>query len=148
MPGRVLGIGWVFLFAGLGLTLVGVTVFGNILTSFSAEGSTDSYTLGNYVDLFSQETLVAVTGRTALLGIGTVFWMSVFAFPFTWLLARTDFRYRTGLFSLLTAKLAIPGFITAMAYVWLFNPSSGLVNQYFGMTKEAYPVASGSINIL
>jgi iron(III) transport system permease protein len=63
--------------------------------------------------------------------------MSVFAFPFTWLLARTDFRYRTGLFSLLTAKLAIPGFITAMAYVWLFNPSSGLVNQYFGTTKFA-----------
>ncbi len=137
MPARVPGIGWVFLFAGLGLTLVGITVFGNILTSFSAEGSADEYTLGNYVDLFSQDTLLAVTGRTALLGIGTVFWMSVFAFPFTWLLARTDFRYRTGLFSLLTAKLAIPGFITAMAYVWLFNPSSGLVSQYVGMTKFA-----------
>ncbi len=137
MPGRLNGIGWVYLFAGLGLTMVSITVFGNILTSFSAEGSADKYTLGNYVDLFSQDTLFSVTARTAMLGIGTVFWMSVFSFPFTWLLARTDFRYRTGLFTLLTAKLAIPGFITAMAYVWLFNPTSGLVNQFVGMTKFA-----------
>lgn len=135
MPARFLGIGWVYLFAGLGLTLVSITVFGNILTSFSAEGAADKFTFANYVELFSQDTLLSVTTRTALLGIGTVFWMSVFAFPFTWLLARTDFRYRTGLFTLLTAKLAIPGFITAMSYVWLFNPSSGLVNQYLGMTK-------------
>lgn len=135
MPARLFGIGWVFLLAGIGLALVGVTIFGNILTSFSAEGHADAYTLDNYVELFTQDTLFSVTGRTTLLGIGTVFWMFVFAFPFTWLLARTDFRYRTGLFSLLTAKLAIPGFITAMSYVWLFNPTSGLVNQLFGMTK-------------
>ena len=135
MLARSFGIGWVYLLAGIGLALVCITVFGNILTSFSAEGHTDQYTLANYVDLFTQETLPGVAGRTALLGIGTVFWMFIFAFPFTWILARTDFRYRTGLFSLLTAKLAIPGFITAMSYVWLFNPTSGLVNQIFGMTK-------------
>jgi iron(III) transport system permease protein len=135
MSSKFSGISWVFLFAAVGLALVAISVFGNILSSFSAEGDIDKYTLGNYVDLLSQETLFSVTGRTALLGVGTVFWLSVFAFPFTWLLSRTDFRYRTGLFSLLTAKLAIPGFITAMAYVWLFNPNSGLVNQLFGMTK-------------
>lgn len=135
MSHKFSGIFWVFLFAVIGLTLVGISVFGNILSSFSAEGDVDRFTFGNYVDLLSQKTLLSVTGRTALLGIGTVFWMSVFSLPFTWLLARTDFRYRTALFSLLTAKLAIPGFITAMAYVWLFNPNAGLVNQLFGMTK-------------
>ena len=35
---------------------------------------------------------------------------------------------------LLTAKLAIPGFITAMAYVWLFNPTAGIVNAMLGAT--------------
>ena len=68
MPGRLSGIGWVYLFGGLGLTMVSITVFGNILTSFSAEGSADKYTLGNYVDLFSQDTLFSVTARTAMLG--------------------------------------------------------------------------------
>lgn len=135
MPSRSFGIGWVFLLAGIGLFLVCISVFGNVITSFSEEGDLDRYSLANYFELFSQDTLASVTGRTILLGFGTVFWMFLFSFPFAWLLARTDFRYRTGLFSLLTAKLAIPGFITAMSYVWLFNPTSGLVNQLFGMTK-------------
>ena len=132
---RSMGIGWVFLLAGLGLLLVCISVFGNIVTSFSEEGDIVRFSLANYIELFTQDTIASVTGRTVLLGIGTVFWMFLFSFPFAWLLARTDFRYRTGLFSLLTAKLAIPGFITAMSYVWLFNPNSGLVNQLFGMTK-------------
>jgi iron(III) transport system permease protein len=125
----------VFLLAGIGLFLVCISVFGNVVTSFSEEGDVDRYSFANYIELFSQDTLGSVTGRTIVLGFGTVFWMFLFSFPFAWLLARTDFRYRTGLFSLLTAKLAIPGFITAMSYVWLFNPTSGLVNQFFGMTK-------------
>ena len=135
MPARAFGIGWVYLLAGVGLFLVFISVFGNIITSFSEEGDVDRYSMANYVELLSQETLGSVAGRTVLLGFGTVFWMFLFSFPFAWLLARTDFRYRTGLFTLLTAKLAIPGFITAMSYVWLFNPTSGLVNQLFEMTK-------------
>ena len=133
--GRVPGIAVVLVLAGLGLGLVCITVFGNILTSFSDAGDAGRYTLANYAEIFAQDTLAGVTGRTAILGVGTVFWMFIFALPFTWILSRTDFRYRMGLFSLLTAKLAIPGFITAMSYVWLFNPNSGLVNQMFGMTK-------------
>jgi iron(III) transport system permease protein len=135
VPARAFGIGWVYLLAGVGLFLVFISVFGNIITSFSEEGDVDRYSMANYVELLSQETLGSVAGRTVLLGFGTVFWMFLFSFPFAWLLARTDFRYRTGLFTLLTAKLAIPGFITAMSYVWLFNPTSGLVNQLFEMTK-------------
>lgn len=135
MQGRSFGIGWVYLLAGIGLFLVCISVFGNVITSFSEEGDVDKFSLANYYELFDQDTLGSVTGRTILLGFGTVFWMFLFSFPFAWLLARTDFRFRTGLFSLLTAKLAIPGFITAMSYVWLFNPTSGLVNQFFGMTK-------------
>jgi iron(III) transport system permease protein len=130
-----LGIGWVYLFAVAGLVLVCISVFGNVITSFSEEGDADRFSLANYYELFSQDELGSVTARTILLGFGTVFWMFLFSFPFAWLLARTDFRFRTGLFSLLTAKLAIPGFITAMSYVWLFNPTSGLVNQLFDMTK-------------
>jgi len=135
VQGRSLGIGWVYLFAVAGLVLVCISVFGNVITSFSEEGDADRFSLANYYELFSQDELGSVTARTILLGFGTVFWMFLFSFPFAWLLARTDFRFRTGLFSLLTAKLAIPGFITAMSYVWLFNPTSGLVNQLFDMTK-------------
>jgi iron(III) transport system permease protein len=135
VQGRSMGIGWVYLFAVVGLFLVCVSVLGNVVTSFSEEGDADKFSFANYFELFSQDELGSVTIRTIILGFGTVFWMFLFSFPFAWLLARTDFRFRTGLFSLLTAKLAIPGFITAMSYVWLFNPTSGLVNQLFDMTK-------------
>jgi iron(III) transport system permease protein len=130
------GIGWVYLFAAIGLTLIAVSIGGNILSSFQDPENFDAYTLGNYAELFTDEQFFEVSGRTILLGIGTVAWLFVFALPFTWLITRTDFPWKTGLFTLLTAKLAIPGFISAMAYVWLFNPSSGLVNQIFGMTNH------------
>lgn len=134
MPGRIRDIGWVYFCAAVGLTLVAISIVGNIIGSFSDPQEFDQYTLGNYAELLHEENLLEVLGRTLLLGVGTVFWLVIFAFPFTWILTRTDFPWKTGLFTLLTAKLAIPGFITAMAYVWLFNPNSGLVNQMAGMT--------------
>ena len=136
MSGRMHDIGWVYLFAAVGLTLVAISLFGNILGSFSDPQEFDSFTLGNYAELFNEKNLLEVLGRTLLLGGGTVFWLAIFAFPFTWILTRTNFRWKTGLFTLMTAKLAIPGFITAMSYVWLFNPNSGLVNKMVGMTNH------------
>ncbi|NQU69311.1 MAG: iron ABC transporter permease, partial [Rhodospirillales bacterium] len=134
MSGRMRDIGWVYFCAAVGLTLVAISIFGNILGSFSDAQEFNKFTLGNYAELLHEKELLNVLGRTLVLGVGTVFWLVVFAFPFTWVLTRTDFRWKTGLFTLLTAKLAIPGFITAMAYVWLFNPNSGLVNKMAGMT--------------
>ena len=68
MPARAFGIGWVYLLAGVGLFLVFISVFGNIITSFSEEGDVDRYSMANYVELLSQETLGSVAGRTVLLG--------------------------------------------------------------------------------
>lgn len=134
MPGRMRDIGWVYFCAAVGLTLVAVSILGNIFGSFSDAQEFDKFTLDNYAELLHERDLLEVLGRTLLLGAGTVFWLVIFAFPFTWILTRTDFRWKTGLFTLMTAKLAIPGFITAMAYVWLFNPNSGLVNKMADMT--------------
>lgn len=134
MRSRLFDIGWVYLFAAVGLTLVAISLLGNVLSSFAHPEKLDAYTIGNYVELLSDRDLPDVLGRTLMLGLGTVVWMFVFAFPFAWLLTRTDFPWKTGLFTLMTAKLAIPGFITAMAYVWLFNPNSGLVNKMAGMS--------------
>ena len=136
MPDRMRDIGWVYFFAAVGLTLVAISILGNIVGSFSDPQEFDQFTLGNYGELFNEQGLLDVVGRTLLLGVGTVFWLMIFAFPFAWILTRTDFRWKTLLFTLMTAKLAIPGFITAMAYVWLFNPNSGLVNKMFGMTAH------------
>jgi iron(III) transport system permease protein len=116
----------------IGLLMVTVSLAGNILGSVSTGSDITKLTLMNYGKLFADPKLLYVCGQTFLLGGGSVTVMMCFALPFAWLLGRTDFPWKTALFTLLTAELAVPGFITAMAYVWLFNPSSGLVNKLLG----------------
>jgi len=135
MRGKIGGIGLIYLFAATGLVLVAVSLLGNILSSFFHAENNDVLTLENYRLLFGDNNLPDVLWRTIMLGIGTVFWLFLFAFPITWLMTRTDYKWKGPLFTLMVAKLAIPGFITAMAYVWMFNPNAGLVNQMFGMTE-------------
>ncbi len=131
---KISGIVWVYGIAFVGLAFILVSLMGNAVGSFSIEGDIGTFTLSNYVDLFKDEELGPVTLRTLMLGVGSVAVMMLFAFPFAWLITRTDFPWKGPLFTLLTAKLAIPGFITAMAYIWLFNPSSGLLNKMFNAT--------------
>lgn len=135
MRGKIGGIGLIYLFAATGLVLVAVSLLGNVVSSFFHAENSDVLTAENYRLLFGDKDLLDVLWRTILLGIGTVFWLFLFAFPITWLMTRTDYRWKAHLFTLMVAKLAIPGFITAMAYVWMFNPNSGLVNKMFGMTE-------------
>ncbi len=131
---KISGIVWVYGIAFVGLAFILVSLMGNAVGSFSIEGDIGTFTLSNYIDLFKDEELGPVTLRTLMLGVGSVAVMMLFAFPFAWLITRTDFPWKGPLFTLLTAKLAIPGFITAMAYIWLFNPSSGLLNKMFNAT--------------
>ena len=72
--------------------------------------------------------LPGVLANTLLLGVGTVAVMLAFALPMVWILARTDFPWKGLVFTLLTVKIAIPGFLTAMAYIFLISPRSGIVN--------------------
>lgn len=125
--------------AAIGLLLVIMAIAGNVLGSFSTGDELSNFTLGNYRKLFHDPQLLSVCRDTLILGAGSVMIMMCFALPFTWLLGRTDFPWKTGLFALLTAELAIPGFITAMSYVWLFNPTSGLVNKLFGTAGVEAP---------
>ena len=81
----------------------------------------------------SDENLPSVTLRTLMFGAGSVLVMLLFAFPIAWLLSRTDFAWKRVTVAVLVAKLAISGFITAMSYVWLFNPTSGIANRMLGV---------------
>lgn len=122
----------IYAFAALGLAMVAISVAGNIVGSFSRGDPIVAFTFANYARLFADPQLAPVCAETFLLGAGSAIVMMAFALPFAWLLSRTDFPWKRLLFTLLTAELAVPGFITAMAYLWLFNPSSGLVNKLLG----------------
>ncbi|MPZ59359.1 MAG: ABC transporter permease subunit [Rhizobiales bacterium] len=128
------GIALVYGLALLGLASVAVSLLGNILASFSDRADIGHFTLLNYGELLGEHGLGDVTLRTLMLGVGSVSMMLFFGFPIAWILSRTDFAWKRMTIGVLVAKLAIPGFITAMSYVWLLNPTSGLVNRMFGAT--------------
>jgi iron(III) transport system permease protein len=126
------GIVSIYALAVVGLASVTVSLLGTIVASFSERAEIGQFTLFNYVDLLSDENLPSVTLRTLIFGAGSVLITLLFAMPIAWLLARTDFTWKRVTVGVLVAKLAIPGFITAMSYVWLFNPTSGIINRMLG----------------
>jgi iron(III) transport system permease protein len=84
--------------------------------------------LANYATALGDPRFPGVLANTLLLGVGTVAVMLAFALPMVWILARTDFPWKGLVVTLLTVKIAIPGFLTAMAYIFLISPRSGIVN--------------------
>ncbi len=127
------GIWFIYGLVGVTLLLVAISLFGSLAASFSVKESLgETWTISNYSQVLQDGEFGRVLLNTILLGAGSVAVMLFFSIPISWLLARTDFAWKGLLFSLLTAKMAIPGFITAMSYVFLFNPSNGIVNKLLG----------------
>lgn len=122
------GTFWLYAIALVALGAVLISVLGTILASVTPGSDFGRFTAANVPGLFAQRGLASVFGRTLIQGGGTVLVMIAFAAPIAWVLARTDLPGKRLIVTLLTAELAVPGFITAMSYVWLFNPNSGLVN--------------------
>lgn len=102
-----------------------------VIASFSTKSDFGVWTLANYVDFVNLRKLWPAIGRTMVIGLGTTAFLMLFALPFTWVLSRTSFGFKGMLLTMLTISLAIPAFVTAMAYVWLLNPNSGMLNRLF-----------------
>ena len=100
---KINGIGLIYLFAATGLILVAVSLFGNVFSSFFHLEDDSVMTVKNYYLLFGDKDLPDVLWRTILLGIFTVFWLFLFALPITWLMTRTDYKWKGPLFTLMVA---------------------------------------------
>ena len=112
----------IFLMA-LPIVILLVTAFG--LASLSTVG----YSVKNFSLILNDPLLIPVLYNTLIVGIGTVAVMLALTIPCAWLYTRTDLPRKDLLIALLTVKIAVPGFLVAMGYVFLFNPSNGIGNQ-------------------
>ena len=81
------------------------------------------------LDLLHDPLLVPVLRNTIIVGVGTIAAMLAFTVPCAWLYTRSDLPRKDLLIALLTVKIAVPGFLVAMGYIFLFNPSNGIGNQ-------------------
>src|ERR1700716_4237461 len=106
--------------------------------------TTDAYTLRHYVELytdpFAYTALLNTLGFTAV----TVVVALALGIPLAWLVERTDLRGKSGLITVMTLSVLIPGFFTAMGWLFLAHPRIGMLNQ-LAMSLFGLPAGPFSI---
>ena len=127
--------------------LLAVPIFALLSSGLSDVQSNDGgLTLANFQAVLAHPLFAPVAWNTLMLGAGTVAVMLVFAVPFAWLFTRSDLPRKDLLLALITVNVAIPSFLVAIGYIFLFNPSNGLANQVardvFGLTTSPFNIYS------
>ena len=125
---------------------IGMLLFSSVRSTGSQlpfEATT--YTLANYVQVFSSSLTYRLLLNTAWYAIGTIIVSMAIAILFAWFLERTDIPFRRTMFVLILAPMGMPGVIKSMAWILLANPANGMFNlmlrSFFGMEGQ------GPINI-
>jgi iron(III) transport system permease protein len=81
--------------------------------------------------LSSKSTLIAVK-NTFIIAVSTGIFSTIIALPLSWLFTRSDLPHATKWRTLFCLPYAIPPYIGAIAWIYLANPSSGILNTIFG----------------
>jgi iron(III) transport system permease protein len=117
--------------------VLSVVILGTLLvvlwTSF-LDGPLDeaatSTTLGNYLEIVEDgHTWSVILNTLAFSTISTIVALT-FGVPAAWLAERTDLPGKMALFILMTIGLVIPGFATAMGWLFLMHPRIGILNTF------------------
>jgi iron(III) transport system permease protein len=125
--------------------LLAVPIFALLSSSLSdVQSNGSTLTLANFEAVLAHPLFAPVAWNTLMLGAGTVAVMLLFAVPFAWLFARSDLPRKDLLLALITVNVAIPSFLVAIGYIFLFNPSNGLANQ---LARDAFGLTNAPFNI-
>jgi iron(III) transport system permease protein len=134
----LLGVGALIFVA---ICLLAIPIIVLLLSSFT-KGlllSDGALSLANFDQVLEHRLFYPTLRNTLVTGVGTVAVMLLFAVPCAWLYTRTDLPRKDLLVALLTVKIAIPSFLIAMGYVFLFNPSNGIGNQ---IARDVFGIAA------
>ena len=88
------------------------------------------FELSEFVRLFRPENLPALQ-NSVLLAVLTVPLSLVIGVPLAWLCTRTNLPWRGTVSLLVSTAFVMPILLTAISYVFLFGPNSGLVNAFY-----------------
>ena len=97
--------------------------------------------------LSSKSTLTALK-NTLIISFGTACLSLILAIPLSWLLTRTDVPNQSRWRSLFCLPYAIPPYIGAMAWIYLANPTNGIINQIIGTSFLNIYTTSGLIWVM
>lgn len=101
------------------------------LSYFSITDNSGAFTLKNFVQLFTDPTLLNPLVTTLQISISVGFICCIVAAPIGWLVARTDLPLRRTVRALVMASFVTPPFLGAIAWEILAAPNSGILNQWY-----------------
>jgi iron(III) transport system permease protein len=105
-----------------------LTLFGKI--SFPLPRG--EFDLKYYLEIFDNKSTLLALKNTVIISIGTAVLSTLMALPLSWLLTRTNIPGASRLRSWFCLPYAIPPYIGAIAWIYLGNPTTGLLNLFFG----------------
>lgn len=110
----------------LAMLMLAVPILSLIYTSLTGE---TGFTLSNFVAVTEHSQFWPAMGNTAIVGFGTVIIMILFTVPLAWIYSRTDLPLKNLMLAFITINVAIPSFLVAMGYIFIFNPTNGVFNE-------------------
>jgi iron(III) transport system permease protein len=142
-----------------GWTMVAITIAASIiivvppavvlLLSFREGRPIDpgqAYSFIHYIAVFGDPFIYRVLLNTLGVALITLVVALAFGVPAAWLVERTDLRGKGLVLTLMTLGLLIPGFATAMGWLFLMHPRIGLFNalatQVLGFGAAPFNIAS------
>jgi len=84
----------------------------------------------NYTGLFTSDVGRIMLNSVELAAIATVVGF-FFALPIAWLVERTNVRGKALIVSIMLISMLVPGFASAMGWLFLLHPQIGLINRLF-----------------
>lgn len=87
--------------------------------------------------LKNENTLKAIKNTLLVSGCVGILCL-IIGLPLSWILTRTDLPFKKQFRSLFCLPYAIPPFVGAIGWIILANPSSGVLNQWFGLHLNIY----------
>ncbi|MGH7090013.1 MAG: ABC transporter permease [Stellaceae bacterium] len=104
------------------------------------------YALDNYRTILADPNTWAVLRQTAGFAAVTLAVSLTFGIPLAWLVERTDLHAKGVLFTAMTVGLLLPGFASAMGWLFLMHARIGLVNTWlehaFGLKGPVFNIAT------
>ncbi|MBS4009968.1 MAG: iron ABC transporter permease [Roseovarius sp.] len=143
MSARTFLLGLVSVPAGMIVGLVAIVMY----VSFRENGRPSApLTLQNYPVLFADPAAWSAFRNTLVFTVVTLIVAALFALPMAWLVERTDFGHRKLIYALMVVKVIMPGFLTAMGWIFMFHPRIGTLNHlassWFGIEGPLINISS------
>ena len=105
-----------------------------------------AYSLLHYIQVFGDPFVLEVIANTLGFALVTLFVALFFGLPAAWLVERTDLPGKPILYTLMTIGLLMPGFATAMGWLFLMHPRIGFINRLvmnlFGLSEGPFNIAT------